>query len=192
MSKIALAKGQNNTTTNYTSTEPAKSPNITTSPTISPTTSKPTTVSPTTPTPTIPPTQSPDIWTGNVTENNNTCINIKFKAQITIKYNTSKAMNTTAFNIPANALVIENKSHCSNKTTETIFISFVDEGYTSADLVLTFNNSNGNVFVEEIELTFNLTEALFPDYFNKTLRSMSFILLIRMIFQIFFLKLSFN
>jgi hypothetical protein len=168
---FALARAQNitteqnptNATTNNTTIEPTTSPNITT---LSPTT-KPT-VSPTTQSPTIPPTESPVVWTGNVTENKtNTCINIKFMVQIAIKYNSSTGQNMTAFNIPANASVIGDKSHCSNATlpTETIFISFDDE-YTSADLVLTFNNSDGNVFVEEIELTFTLTKTLFPDYFH--------------------------
>jgi hypothetical protein len=109
-------------------------------------------------------------------------------AQITIKYNTSNTTEmTTAFNIPANASVNEDKSYCNdtNHATEAIFISFVDEEYTSADLVLTFNNSNGNVFVEQIELTFNLTKALFPGYFDPTQYGMSFILLVPMIFQVF-------
>jgi len=169
---VIVGEIPNNSTTNSTTIEPV-SPNITTS---SPTTTKPTTVSPTTastPTPTVPPTQSPVIWTGNVTKDtNNTCINVKFMAQITIKYNTSNTTEmTTAFNIPANASVNEDKSYCSDEkkhATEVIFISFVDEEYTSADLMLTFNKSNGNVFVEEIELTFNLTKALFPGYFDPT------------------------
>jgi lysosomal-associated membrane protein 1/2 len=162
---FALARAQStNATTNSTTIEPMTNPNITT---LSPTT-KPT-VSPTTQNPTIPPTESPVLWSGNVTENKtNTCINIKFMVQIAIKYNSSTGQNMTAFNIPANASVIGDKSHCSSETlpTETIFIRFVDEEYTSADLVLTFNKSDGNVFVEEIELTFNLTKTLFPDYIH--------------------------
>jgi hypothetical protein len=174
MALFAIVKCQS--ATNVTTTTTTNS--TTTEPTANTTTAVPTTASPTTtsapaptlsPTPTLPP--NPDKWNGNVTKDNTTCIRVQFAVQIRIKYNNTinNTEEITGFNIPINATVDEHNSFCSSNTSqeEVIVISFVDQEHTSANLTLRFNSTKDNAFVEEIELSYILTEQLFP-YFDKS------------------------
>jgi lysosomal-associated membrane protein 1/2 len=156
------------------STESAANTSTTASPKISTTLTPVTTVAPI-----PPPIPKPEKWSGNVTENNRTCINVEFSVQITITYNSSiddKTL-TTGFTIPVNASVDPKGSHCSqgNKTElEIIDIRFENLENTSANLVLTFNKTDDDqIIVEAIKLTFKATRELMPQLndtlFNKYL-----------------------
>jgi len=89
--------------------------------------------------------------------------------QISVKYNTTmNNTETTKFNIPTNAKVNEDKSSCSPNATqpEAIVIDFVDQ-FTSGILKLTFNKIKNEAFVQEIELSYNLTKTQFPSYVDS-------------------------
>jgi len=163
------------TVTSTPTTNKTEAP-ITTSTTPKPdttTTAKPktTTVAP----PNPPPVPKPETFKGNVTEGNQTCINVEFSVQITIKYNnTNNEEKTTGFTIPSNASIDLKSSKCSedpkNPKPEIIVIRF-DENkaeHTSANMTLIFNKtSDGSVFVEEVELSFVATEDLMPGLDSK-------------------------
>jgi len=172
------------TTTSHSSNSTTESPKVTTTTlpsttthkTEKPTTSTPpptTTTKPTTSTvaPTPPPVPQPEQFSGNVTEGNNTCINVEFSVKITIKYNNTKnEVITTGFTIPKNASVVS-PSHCRRENTteeETITIAFDNEEHTSANLTINFNKTSDNtVLVNEVMLSFVATSALMPQLEDK-------------------------
>jgi lysosomal-associated membrane protein 1/2 len=95
-----------------------------------------------------------------------TCIQAQFAIQVVVKYNDTKGKELEGgFVIPKNATVGGNCVGQSDPL-EVMIISFTNVGNTSATLKLKFNQTEGNktFYVEDVELSFNLTKELFPDY----------------------------
>ncbi|CAG2165480.1 unnamed protein product [Oppiella nova] len=143
---------------------PKSEPNASPTTTIAPVS---TTVTPVTP----PPIPKPEQWNGNVTEGNMTCIQAQFAIQVVVKYNDTNGKELEGgFVIPKNATVSGN---CVGQTDplEVMIIKFTNVGNTSATLTLKFNQTEGNktFYVTDVELSFNLTRELFPDFVDTKL-----------------------
>jgi len=87
---------------------------------------------------------------------------------VVVKYNDTKGKELEGgFVIPLNATVGGNCVGQSEPLDyEVMTINFTNVGNTSATLTLKFNQTEGNktFYVEDVELSFNLTKELFPDY----------------------------
>jgi len=177
---LAVVSSQNTTTTASPTTTAAPQTTsqipTTTSTTIKPsTTIKTSTIEPSTTTTVAPPPPTPpkpESWNGTVSDQNTTCINVKFTVQIDVSYNnTNGTQLLTGFTVPSDAVVDPVNSYCSSNETEpqAIAISFKNEEHTSANLTLVFNNTDKEVRVQKVELSFNLTQELFPGFHDPTL-----------------------
>ncbi|CAG2180158.1 unnamed protein product, partial [Oppiella nova] len=146
---------------NAPKSEPNANPTTTTAPVST------TPVAPVTP----PPIPKPEQWNGTVTEGNVTCIQAQFAIQVVVKYNDTNGKELEGgFVIPKNATVSGN---CvgQSEPLEVMTIKFTNVGNTSATLTLKFNQTEGNktFYVTDVELSFNLTRELFPDFVDTKL-----------------------
>lgn len=143
---------------NVSSPTPTPPTTTTASPKTTPPPKTTTTPVPTTTTPGPTPPPTPKIISGNITEDNHTCIRYEFLVHFNIKYNDTKnATKETVVQLPLNSAVFANSGTC-NASKESFSLS-------SKNIIfnLTFGSNENSVYLDSILLTVVYDNQSFPN-----------------------------